>query len=492
MQQPISGHQRPPFTALPNWIGGQATALQIAVLFALAYHAPDIHPSHQRIAVVAGMSRRTVQRVLGELEARQWVRAIPRRDSTGAQEAHQYVLNISPADDGRLDPQPAPIEAHPPASERRTPLRQSDAPLRQSDAPPPCVRETHKQEKNLPYWFSSTFKDSRKPRNKCSSGETRPRTESAAGAASSRSIDRKEQSSQANSRSGALSAPLASVPVKPAQPAAGPTGHDQPERMGDVPPPPAARPVQARQQAAITASGDGSLAQPSQRPLPGLPGVMSDGGVRIPQRFAEHGHLITAWLRARFRLRRSAGAAMELTTADEEALDYAAAQGVLPAFLQDAERRGARSLAYQLKATVSRLQVDPAAAQAFSRFKAIYLAIPERALGQTITKARNEFAAALRRGFTGEQIIGALQRERSAQLANLRADRFAAPFPDMARWLRDGRFEAWIDPAAAAGTNQPPTAGALPAEPQQQDYPTAEAWHEAHRKWRIQRWGSGA
>jgi hypothetical protein len=85
---------RPSFTALPNWLAGKATAFEIAVLWSLQHHYPNICPSLNRIATMSGLSRRTVMGVLNTLERRGWVVREHRQDVRGDSAPNHYVLTI--------------------------------------------------------------------------------------------------------------------------------------------------------------------------------------------------------------------------------------------------------------------------------------------------------------------------------------------------------------------------------------------------------------
>ncbi len=85
---------RPPFTALPNWLAGRATAFEIAVLWSLQHHYPNICPSLNRIAMMSGLSRRTVMGVLNTLERRGWIIREHRQDQRGDSAPNHYVLTI--------------------------------------------------------------------------------------------------------------------------------------------------------------------------------------------------------------------------------------------------------------------------------------------------------------------------------------------------------------------------------------------------------------
>ena len=86
--------QRPSFTPLPNWLRGQATALEIAVLWVLQSHYPEIRPSLSRLAEEASLSRRTVQKVLADMERKGWLVRMHRVKEAGARDCNLYQLRI--------------------------------------------------------------------------------------------------------------------------------------------------------------------------------------------------------------------------------------------------------------------------------------------------------------------------------------------------------------------------------------------------------------
>jgi len=86
--------QRPSFTPLPNWLRGQATALEIAVLWVLQSHYPEIRPSLSRLAEEASLSRRTVQKVLADMERKGWLVRVHRLKEAGARDCNLYQLRI--------------------------------------------------------------------------------------------------------------------------------------------------------------------------------------------------------------------------------------------------------------------------------------------------------------------------------------------------------------------------------------------------------------
>lgn len=221
---------------------------------------------------------------------------------------------------------------------------------------------------------------------------------------------------------------------------------------------------------------------PAPAPVPTPDGVgtvpaHTSQAITLPPCAEPHRPLVVAWWRAR--LRKHPNAPNALSEADVAAMVYADAQGVLPAFLADAEARSLKSLGHQYRATVSRLQAGPGIAQAFSEFQAVYMAITDKAHGQSVTLARDEFITASNRGLDPAQITAALRRAVAAHDAATRSGRFAPQFPDMARWLRDGRHLAYAQHSAADGT----TPASLPPRPTEESHPDPQERGEAYRRW---------
>lgn len=86
--------ERLPFTPLPNWLRGRATAFEIAVLWVLQSHHPYIRPSLSRIAVEAGISRRKAQMVLADMERKGWLRRTQQHNDDGTKAPTVYGLSI--------------------------------------------------------------------------------------------------------------------------------------------------------------------------------------------------------------------------------------------------------------------------------------------------------------------------------------------------------------------------------------------------------------
>lgn len=86
--------EKPSFTALPNWLAGRASALEIAVLWALQFHYPDIRPSLSRLATLTGLSRRTVMKVVADLERKGWISHDTTRTKGGSLASNRYQLRV--------------------------------------------------------------------------------------------------------------------------------------------------------------------------------------------------------------------------------------------------------------------------------------------------------------------------------------------------------------------------------------------------------------
>jgi hypothetical protein len=86
--------QRPPHTALPNWLRGKATPLELATLWALQSHYPNIHPSLSLLAKEACISRRSVCTVLADMERKGWLVRDQAFDDAGRKTSNRYQLTI--------------------------------------------------------------------------------------------------------------------------------------------------------------------------------------------------------------------------------------------------------------------------------------------------------------------------------------------------------------------------------------------------------------
>ena len=86
--------QKPSFTALPNWLRGRATPLELAVLWCLQSHYPNIHPSMTLLAQEACLSRRSVSGVLAGMERKGWLVREHAFAECGRKAANRYRLTI--------------------------------------------------------------------------------------------------------------------------------------------------------------------------------------------------------------------------------------------------------------------------------------------------------------------------------------------------------------------------------------------------------------
>jgi len=86
--------QRPPHTSLPNWLRGKATPLELATLWALQSHHPNIHPSLSLLAKEACISRRSVCTVLTGMERKGWLVRDQAFDDSGRKTSNRYRLTI--------------------------------------------------------------------------------------------------------------------------------------------------------------------------------------------------------------------------------------------------------------------------------------------------------------------------------------------------------------------------------------------------------------
>ena len=86
--------QMPPFTALPNWLRGKTTPLELAVMWCLQSHFPNIHPGLELLHEEAGMAKSTLCSVLIGLERKGWVRRQRAFLENGRSTSTRYRLTI--------------------------------------------------------------------------------------------------------------------------------------------------------------------------------------------------------------------------------------------------------------------------------------------------------------------------------------------------------------------------------------------------------------
>ncbi len=147
------------------------------------------------------------------------------------------------------------------------------------------------------------------------------------------------------------------------------------------------------------------------------------------------------WLRRRSK---HPAAANELSAGDIQAIQHADALGVLQQFLEHAAASGCKTLATGYRRRCEQLRAGPAAAEAFDTLRSAYLAAPRRVPCQSLPAAQREFSAVLAEGHTAEQLVGALAAEIRAQDQQHASTGFAPSLPDIARWLRERRFAAYL------------------------------------------------
>ena len=165
------------------------------------------------------------------------------------------------------------------------------------------------------------------------------------------------------------------------------------------------------------------------------------------------------WIRRRSK---HPAAANELSAGDIQAMQHAAALGVLQPFLEHAAASGCKTLVTSYRRRCEQLRAGPAAAGAFDTLRAVYLAAPRRVTCQSLPAAQRELANVLAEGHTVEQLVAALAAEIRAQDQQHASTGFAPSLPDMNRWLKERRFAAYLQ------QNQPvaPAAFEAPIDPE--------------------------
>jgi hypothetical protein len=103
----------------------------------------------------------------------------------------------------------------------------------------------------------------------------------------------------------------------------------------------------------------------------------------------------------------------------------------------------------------------------FKAWWAQYQAISNRASSQSKPKAWDEWRKALRKGVTVEDLRSCLTAAVNEQRMVERQGGFASSFPDAFRWLRDGRYEAFMPSDTSEALEAPSRAlqGPLPSDP---------------------------
>ncbi len=185
------------------------------------------------------------------------------------------------------------------------------------------------------------------------------------------------------------------------------------------------------------------------------PGQLTAAASPLPDCAQPYRPLLRAWWLSR--RTKHPNAANELTPGDIQAILHADALGVLQPFLEAAAASGCKTLATGYRRRCEQLRAGPAAAAAFDTLRAAYLAAPRRVTCQSLPAAQRELALVLAEGHTVEQLVASLAAEVRAQDAQHASTGFSPSLPDIARWLKERRFAAYLQ------QNQPPAPEAFVA-----------------------------
>ena len=162
----------------------------------------------------------------------------------------------------------------------------------------------------------------------------------------------------------------------------------------------------------------------------------------LPDCAKPHRQLLVEWWH--HRRQNHPAAPNELSANDQAAILHANALGVLKPFLEHAAASGCKSLHTGYRRRCEQLRAGPAASAAFEQLCAVYLASPRRATCQSLPAAQRELAAVLAEGHAIEALVAAHAAELRAQDQQLATTGFAPSFPDLARWLKERRFVAYL------------------------------------------------
>jgi hypothetical protein len=80
----------------------------------------------------------------------------------------------------------------------------------------------------------------------------------------------------------------------------------------------------------------------------------------------------------------------------------------------------------------------------FQEWWRLYQSSPSRASNQSKPRAYEEWKVA-KGGQGADQLLAALERNINDQKAKLKSSEFCSPLPDAFRWIRDGRYEVWLE-----------------------------------------------
>jgi hypothetical protein len=415
----LNGSPAPSFTPLPNWLAGQATYLEISVLWVLQKHYPNIRPSTQRIGDLIGMHRSTVIKVLNDMERKGWVARVRRFSSDGRSLPNDYELRIWPSDAqvaGAIGATPIRV----PGS--RGGVAQDDTGVAQDDT----RKHSGFSGNPLKLGVAQNDREGRSERQGGSSKTTQ-----------SKSITRRSREEELSDYSS--------------------TYIHQREAKIDATAPTVttAEPVATAVEIVI-ASAHNDAPQRHAQSATQVPATAS----ALPDCARPYRQLLREWWHRR--RSKHPAAAKQLSAGDIQAILHADALGVLQPFLELAAASGCKTLATGYRGRCAQLRAGPAAAEAFDTLRSAYLAAPRRVPCQSLPAAQREFSAVLAEGHTAEQLVAALAAEIRAQDQQHASTGFAPSLPDIARWLKERRFAAYLQ------QNQPvaPAAFEAPIDPE--------------------------
>ncbi len=167
---------------------------------------------------------------------------------------------------------------------------------------------------------------------------------------------------------------------------------------------------------------------------------------QLPDCAKPHRQLLVEWAARRRSKHPGVPPLRGLSASDLAAIHHAHSLGVLRQFLEQAAASGAKSLATGYRRRCEQLRSGPAASAAFDALRIAYLAAPRRVASQSLPAAQRELAGVLAEGHTIDDLVAALAAEIRAQDQQQASSGFAPPLPDMARWLKERRFAAYLQP----------------------------------------------
>lgn len=442
----LNGSPRPYFTPLPNWLAGQASHLEIPVLWVLQLHHPHIRPSTQRIADLIGLHRSTVIKVLNDMERKGWVKRVPRASSDGRTLANGYELRIWPTDEQvaaaigatpiRLPDSEGGVAENDTRKHWGLGVAQNDTGVAENDTG--VVQDDTRK-----HWAFSddpvkpgVAQDDREGRSGRQGGSSKTTR--------SRSIRRRSReedlSDYSNTSIHELGEKIDATPPLVTSPGGDATDRDLvlTSANNDAP---------QRHAEPTTAAAPAPAAAPAGPP--------ATAGSPLPDCALPYRPLLRAWWLSR--RTKHPSAPNQLTPGDIQAILHADALGVLQPFLEAAVASGCKTLATSYRRRCEQLRAGPAAAAAFDTLAAAYLAAPRRVTCQSLPAAQRELALVLADGHTVEQLTAALAAEIRAQDVQHASTGFSPSLPDIARWLKERRFAAYLQ------QHQPPAPEAFVA-----------------------------